>query len=86
MLELDCSAEFHPERDGDFFMAVPAQPAVFLVEPRADLEGAKPFLLRTANLRERLKRLLGPPEASSKRLNGNLPRGFSIASRPRPLN
>ena len=40
------------------------------VEPRADLAGAKPYLLRTANLRQRLARLLGPSDpAAPKRLN-----------------
>jgi excinuclease ABC subunit C len=42
---------------------------VFAVEPRAELTGAQPYLLRTANLRQRLARLLGPPEPASKRLN-----------------
>ncbi len=69
MLNLDSSAEFDPARDAECFAAVPARPAVFVIEPREELAGAKQFLLRTANLRERLKRLLGPPEPSSKRLN-----------------
>jgi len=69
MLELDSCVEFEPARDGECFAAVPARPAVFLVEPREVLAGAQPYMLRTANLRERLKKLLGPPEAASKRLN-----------------
>jgi excinuclease ABC subunit C len=69
MQELDSSAEFDATRDREFFAAVPARPAVFSVEPREELAGAKPYLLRTANLRQRLARLLGPPEAGSKRLN-----------------
>ena len=69
MQEFDSTAEFEPARDAEFFAAVPARPAVFVIEPREELTGAKQFLLRTANLRERLKRLLGPPEPSSKRLN-----------------
>jgi excinuclease ABC subunit C len=69
MQTLDSSAEFNAEHDGAFLAAVPARPAVFSVEPRAELTGAQPYLLRTANLRERLARLLGPPEAGSKRLN-----------------
>ncbi len=68
-MEFDSSAEFDAARDAECFAAVPARPAVFLVEPRAELAGAQPYLLRTANLRERLKRLLGPPEPASKRLN-----------------
>src|SRR5579862_7661823 len=69
MQELDASAEFDAAHDAEFFAAVPARPAVFAVEPRAELRGAKPYLLRTANLRQRLSRLLGPPDSSSKRLN-----------------
>ena len=69
MQELDASAEFNAEHDGEFFAAVPARPAVFAVDPRAELTGAQPYLLRTANLRQRLSRLLGLPEPASKRLN-----------------
>ena len=69
MHELDSSADFDATRDCEFFAAVPARPAVFIVEPSAELTGAQPYLLRTANLRRRLTRLLGPPEAGSKRLN-----------------
>lgn len=69
MQELDSTVEFDPARDGEFFAAVPARPAVFSVEPRANLAGAKPYLLRTANLRQRLQRLLGPPDPASKRLS-----------------
>jgi excinuclease ABC subunit C len=69
MHELDSSADFDATRDCEFFAAVPARPAVFIVEPRAELTGAQPYLLRTANLRQRLTRLLGPPESGSKRLN-----------------
>ena len=69
MQELDSNAEFDAARDSEFFAAVPARPAVFAVEPREELTGAKPYLLRTANLRQRLVRLLGPPDPASKRLN-----------------
>src|SRR6202171_6486753 len=69
MQELDSSAEFDPSREGEFFASLPARHAVFAVEPRAELTGAQPYLLRTANLRQRLSRLLGPPEPASKRLN-----------------
>jgi excinuclease ABC subunit C len=69
MQELDSTAEFDPAHDGEFFSALPALPAVFSVEPRAELAEAKPYLLRSANLRQRLGRLLGPPDPSSKRLN-----------------
>jgi excinuclease ABC subunit C len=69
MQELDSAAEFDPARDNDFFARTPALPAVFVVEPRAELAGAKPYLLRSANLRQRLQPLLAPPDAASKRLN-----------------
>jgi excinuclease ABC subunit C len=69
MQNLESSADFDATRDSEFFAAVPARPAVFSVEPRAELTGAQPYLLRTANLRQRLARLLGPPEPGSKRLN-----------------
>jgi excinuclease UvrABC nuclease subunit len=69
MHELDSTIEFDIAHDSEFFSAVPAQSAVFSIEPRAELDGAKPYLLRTANLRERLARLLGPPDPASKRLN-----------------
>jgi len=69
MQELDSSAEFVAGRDSEFFAALPQLPAVFVVEPREELAGAKPSLLRTANLRQRLMRLLGPPDPASRRLN-----------------
>ncbi len=69
MQELDSTAEFDVAHDSEFFAVLPARPAVFSVEPRAELTGAKPYLLRTANLRQRLARLLGPPDPATKRLN-----------------
>lgn len=69
MRELDSITEFDALRDDEFFASLPARAAVFSVEPRVELVGAKPYLLRTANLRQRLARLLGPPDPSSKRLN-----------------
>jgi excinuclease ABC subunit C len=67
VLELDCGQEFDPSRDEDFFAAIPALPAVCLIETHA--AHAEPFLFRTQDLRRRLQRLLGPPEPGSKRLN-----------------
>ncbi|MBI3406639.1 MAG: hypothetical protein HY046_14390 [Acidobacteria bacterium] len=67
MLALDCGVPFEPSNDDAFFAALPERPAVFLVEPRES--SAHPFLSRTANLRKRLERLLGPPDAATKRLN-----------------
>jgi excinuclease ABC subunit C len=69
MQELDSTAEFDAACDGEFFATVPTRAAVFAVEPRPEMTGAKPYLLRTANLRQRLTRLLGPPDSTSKRLN-----------------
>jgi excinuclease ABC subunit C len=69
MQELDSTLQFDLAHDEDFFASVPAKPAVFAIEPRAEFVDAKPYLLRTANLRQRLARLLGPPDPSSKRLN-----------------
>ena len=70
MQELDSTLEFNAARDSDFFSSIPARSAVFSIEPRAELLGAKPYLLRTANLRQRLTRLLGSPDPSApKRLN-----------------
>lgn len=50
-----------------FFPALPARPAVCLLELRE--EKAEPFLIRTQNLQRRLQRLLGPADPASKRLN-----------------
>ena len=58
--------EFAPERDGEVFAAVPAAPAVFLL--RGDAQ-AEPYVSKTANLRRRLQRLLGPVEERTKKLN-----------------
>jgi excinuclease ABC subunit C len=59
--------EFAPERDGEVFAAVPAAPAVFLLRG-ADAQ-AEPYVSKTANLRRRLQRLLGPVEERTKKLN-----------------
>ena len=67
MLPLDSGLEFTPAQDAEFFSRIPARPGVCLVEPR--VASAEPFLIRTADLRRRLQRLLGPPDPASKRLN-----------------
>ena len=59
--------EFAPERDAEIFSAVPAAPAVFLlrsIDPQAE-----PYVSKTANLRRRLQRLLGPVEERTKKLS-----------------
>jgi len=67
MLPLDCGLEFDREREQEFFAALPARPAIFLVEPRQ--AAAHPYLVRTADLRRRVERLLRAPEGPTKRLN-----------------
>lgn len=67
MLELDASLEFNPTNDVEFFSLLPPKPAVCLISPFES--SAEPFLIRTADLRRRLQRLLGPADPSSKRLN-----------------
>jgi excinuclease ABC subunit C len=59
--------EFAPERFAEIFAAVPAAPAVFLLRG-ADAQ-AQPYVSKTANLRRRLQRLLGPVEERTKKLN-----------------
>ena len=53
-MELDSVAEFDPARDAEFFASVPAAPAVVRIEPRANLADARPYLIRTADLRARI--------------------------------
>jgi len=67
VIELDCVLEFDSSRDEEFFSALPSQPAVCLIEPKD--QNAEPFFIRTQDLCRRLRRLLGPPDPSSKRLN-----------------
>jgi excinuclease UvrABC nuclease subunit len=59
--------EFAPERDAEIISAAPASPAVFLL--RGADAYAEPYVSKTANLRRRLQRLLGPVEERTKRLN-----------------
>ncbi|MFZ0293051.1 MAG: hypothetical protein WAL52_05560 [Candidatus Sulfotelmatobacter sp.] len=59
--------EFPPERDAEVFSAVPAAPAVFSL--RSGDAQAEPYVGKTANLRRRLQRLLGPVEERTKKLN-----------------
>ncbi len=59
--------EFTPERDAELFAGVPAAPAVFLL--RGSDTHAEPYVTKTANLRRRLQRLLGPVGERTKKLN-----------------
>jgi excinuclease ABC subunit C len=67
VLELTAGLEFVPEQDAAFFSVLRAKPAVCLIQSAEAT--AEPYLIRTADLRRRLQRLLGPPDPSSKRLN-----------------
>jgi len=68
VLELDNGLEFiAAEAEHGFFPALPAKPAVCLIDPIEQY--AEPLLIRTQDLRRRLERLLGPVDAASKRLN-----------------
>jgi len=67
VLPLDSGLEFTRDHDAEFFSLLPARPAVCLISPQN--QGAEPYLIRTADLRRRLQRLLGPPDPTSKRLN-----------------
>ncbi len=69
MLTLDREAHFDPATADEFLDALPASAAVLLIEPRSELAGGRPLLLRTADLRRRLKLLLGPRDPASKRVN-----------------
>ncbi len=59
--------EFTPELDAEVFAAVPSAPAVFLL--RGEASQAEPYVSKTANLRRRLQRLLGPLTERTKKLN-----------------
>jgi excinuclease ABC subunit C len=67
VLGLENEIQFNPATAEDFFRQVPSGPAVCAIEPRA--ADAQTFLIRTQNLKNRLQRLLGPDDPTSKRLN-----------------
>ncbi|GAC1626234.1 MAG: hypothetical protein NVS9B13_22340 [Candidatus Acidiferrum sp.] len=76
MLELDSSLPFDPSKEEEFFSALPSRAAVCLIEPKE--EQAQPYLIRAADLRRRLQRLLGAADPGSRRLNlRNFARGVS---------
>ena len=66
VLVLSQRLEFVPDQDSEIFAGVPAAPAVFALGGEAPSE---PYIAKTANLRRRLQRLLGPPTEQNKRLN-----------------
>lgn len=59
--------EFRPEKDAEVFATAPAAPAVFLL--RGTDANTEPYVSKTANLRRRLQRLLGPVDERTKKLN-----------------
>src|SRR5579864_3149837 len=59
--------EFAPDRDAEIFSATPAAPAVFLLRGADAL--AEAYVTKTAKLRRRLQRLLGPVAERTKKLN-----------------
>jgi len=67
MFALDRDQQFTPECDEEFFAALPARPAVFLIQMRAP--EARPYLARTADLQRRLGVLVGRAQQPSRRLN-----------------
>ena len=58
MLGLDSTAVFDPAKDAAFFAAMPDAPAVVRIDSRPEFPNARPYLIRTADLRRRMQRLL----------------------------
>jgi excinuclease UvrABC nuclease subunit len=73
VLELNSTAVFDAVRDADFFVAIPQAPAVVKIDARPEFPDARPYLIRTADLRRRMQRLLSRRDpndpAAAKRLN-----------------
>jgi excinuclease UvrABC nuclease subunit len=69
MPALDSELVLDPNDIAKFLEQLPAKPAVVLIEPRPNLEKARPLLLRTADLRRRMNTLLNPPANLSKRVD-----------------
>jgi excinuclease ABC subunit C len=62
--------EFAVEHEAEFFAALPATPAVFVL--RANAAGAEPYVSKTTNLRRRLQRLLSMAEGRRLSLRGRV--------------
>ncbi|HEV2113716.1 MAG TPA: excinuclease ABC subunit C [Terriglobales bacterium] len=58
--------DFSADRAETILAEIPAAPAVFVLRGE---RGSEPYVSKSADLRRRLTRLLGPPEEGSKRLN-----------------
>jgi len=67
VLQLNSDWQFNPQRDAECFALLPDRPAVCVILSHDP--SAEPYLIRTADLRRRLQRLLGPTDPTSKRLN-----------------
>jgi len=73
--QFEHKVEFRPEDAAAILLGVPAAPGVFAL--RGERDGDEPYMVRGADLRRRLRRLLAPPEevdeagrpVLSKRLN-----------------
>jgi excinuclease ABC subunit C len=63
----DVVIAFEPDRADAILRSIPAVPGVFAL--CGAREGDEPYLTRAADMRRRMRRLLDPPEAQSKRLN-----------------
>jgi excinuclease UvrABC nuclease subunit len=68
-MDLEQQIKFDAARSDEFFRGLPPAPAVVLITPHEHLKNARPVLIRTADLRRRMRTLLGEPEPQSKRLN-----------------
>jgi len=66
-LQLSQRVRFQPGEDQQFFAALPAASAIFVL--RSHHDGAEPYVTKTSNLRRRMQRLLAAPEGASRRLN-----------------
>ncbi len=65
--------EFDASRDEEFFAALPATAAVFVL--RAKQAGAEPYVSKTANLRRRMQRLLGAAPVANQSANQGAAQG-----------
>jgi len=64
---LSHSIAYSPDTDTSVFAELPASPGVFCLFAKTPT--TEPYVGRTADLRRRMQRLLGPPEPKSKKLN-----------------
>jgi len=77
LTQLPFRLPFDAAHDQEFFAATPAAPGVFVLRPIQ--AGAEPYVSKTANLRRRMQRLLGSPQAAAQIPTQNAPQ---IAAQP----